>query len=136
MRPSLVSVAIASILMKPPYENVVPGLAAVMMVVPWIGCLPAGTAGLAACAACTCVTCSWVVAIWVCCCCCDESSSCTCRSSSATRASSAFSLAVCANAIPGAIRATKSAAASGRRAMSAERWVITPPERLMAALRG
>ena len=39
-------------------------------------------------------------------------------------------------AIPGAIRATKSAAASGRRAMSAERWVITPPERLMAALRG
>ena len=127
--PSLVWVARKSALMKPPILTVVPGAAPGVMVVTWIGCLPAGTEATGFCPACTVrtsVTACWVWLIWVCCCCCEDSSSWTWRSSSATRASSAFSLAVSANAMPGATRATNRQAAKGVRTAFNVRWLMLP----------
>ena len=115
-----------------------PGLAALMIVVPWIGCLPAGRgAGACACAVFTSVTCAWVSATALCVCCCCATSCCTICSSCATRASSSFSLAVSASAAPGASNATTTEIASKRRCVLAAGlrpailWVAvmkSPPE--------
>ncbi|MNV71753.1 hypothetical protein D3C71_1647910 [compost metagenome] len=115
--------------MKPPILTVVPGAAPGVMVVTWIGCLPAGTVAATGCCACTvrtAVTSVWAWLIWTCCCCWLFSSSWTWRSSSTTRASSAFSFAVSANAMPGAINATNMAAANGRRVVLSKRWLMLP----------
>ena len=64
-----------------------------------------------------CSTWVWAWLIWLCCCCWVDSSNCTWRSSSATRDSSAFSLAVSAKAMPGASKASSMAVASGLRSV-------------------
>ena len=100
-----------------------PGLAPGMIGEVWIRGLP--SAG-AACAVFTSVTWAWVSVIAVCCCCCEDSNAWICCSRWATRASSSFSFAVSAKAMPGATRATNSAAAKGRRDIDAKRLLITP----------
>ena len=127
--PSPVWVSRKSALMKPPILTVVPGAAPGVMVVTWIGCLPAGTVATAGCCACTAftaVTSVWAWLIWPCCCWVVDSSSCTWRSSSATRASSCFSLAVSANAMPGATSATSKQVASGLRMVFNIRVLMLP----------
>ncbi len=88
-----------SALMKPPSFTVVPGKAAGVSVMFWIGALPAGT-GAGTCA-CTALTSSICVSF----CCCWLNKVLTSRSSSATRASSACSRSLpcaCAAGTPNA----------------------------------
>src|SRR5690554_4830655 len=118
--PSLVSVTIASSLMKPPYENTLPGLPAVRIGERWIAGLPSLAVATRTSSSSVLVA---ATAASVCCCCC--SSAWTWASSWAMRASSSFSFAVCPNATPGATRASDKAIASGRSGLRL--FIGSPP---------
>ena len=88
-----------------------------MRVVRWTGFWPSGNG--AGCAALTSAMFAWASLTWACWACWVASNACTCASSWATRASSSFSLAVAATAMPGASSATSIATTKGFRIIDA-----------------